>query len=349
MKRTIEDILKKAVGNEAVFDVLIPEESSFGHYSTNVAMRLGKAEKKDPMVLGEEIAEKIRASSPKGFFEKVDVTKPGFINFWLTPQTLQKEFLGIAKKKDSYGKSALGKGKTAIIEHSQPNIAKELHVGHLRTTFIGDALSNIHEFSGYKVVRWNYLGDWGTQFGKVIAAYKLWGKKSDVQKNAVKELSNLYIRFHDEAKRDPALEDRAREEFRKLEGGDSENKKLWEWFKKESVKKLEEIYKVLGVKFTTWIGESSFEKDMKSVIRRLTERGFAKKSEGALIVPLEEFGLPPALVEKSDGTSLYLSRDIANLEYRIKKFKPVKLLYVVGNEQTLHFEQLFAIAKKMGI
>jgi arginyl-tRNA synthetase len=349
----IAEIIREASGVEVEVEIFVPENKDFGHYSTNLAMRLAKSRGEDPLKFAKELAAKVREAAPEGFFEEVRTAPPGFINFWLSKETIQNELRDIYGDIKEYGRNPSGKNKTVIVEYSQPNIAKMMHVGHLRTTIIGDALANILEFSGYKVVRWNYLGDWGTQFGKLIAAYKLWGDKKKVEAEPIKELQALYVRFHDEIKqsasRQAELEKLGQEEFRRLEEGDKENEKLWEWFKKESLKEFDRVYRILGVRFDTFIGESFFEKDMKPLVKELLGRGIAKKSEGATIIPLEKFGLPPALIEKADGASLYLARDIANLRYRINKFKPEKILYVVGNEQSLHFEQLFAIAKILGL
>jgi len=347
MGAAILDIIKKAVGADIVHAPLplsVPEDERFGHYSTNLAMRLAKAQGKNPLDLAHELAEKIRVAAPAGFFEKIDVAAPGFINFWLSKKTVRDELADVVRKKH-FGANGIGKGKKVIVEYSSVNIAKTMNLGHFRTTIIGDALANLLEFSGYGVVRWNYLGDWGTQFGKLIAAYKSWGKKEDVEKQPVEELQKLYVRFHDEAKADPELEKRGQEEFKKLEEGDRENRKLWEWFKKESLAEFKKIYELLGVDFDVWIGESFFEDALKPVARELVDKKIAERSEGALVVKLDASNLPPALIEKSDGASLYLTRDIANLDYRLKKYKPAKILYVVANEQALHFEQLFAIAK----
>ena len=346
MKERIAIILKKVFGADISVELSVPEEPDFGHYATNLAMRLAKKEGKAPFALAEELAEKIRSAAPAGFFEKVEAAKPGFINFWVSPETLREE-LGRAVKEKEYGRGAGGRGKTVIVEYSQPNIAKMMHVGHMRTTIIGDALANLFSFSGYKVIRWNYLGDWGTQFGKLIAAYKLWGDKDAVKKDPITELQKLYVRFHDEIKADPELERRGQEEFKKLENGDKENRALWEWFRKESLKVFEETYRTLGVTFDVWIGESFFEPEMRSIVKELLDADIAERSEGSIIVRLDAEGLPPALIEKTDGASLYLTRDIANLRYRLRKYKPAKILYVVGNEQALHFEQLFAIAKML--
>lgn len=345
MKGKIIEFINKAIGGEERADVSVPEKDGFGHYSTNLALRLAKKSGRNPLDLAKELAGKIRDGAPAGFFEKAEVVPPGFINFWLNKEVLQNELREIHKNAGQYGKSGAGAGKTVIVEYSQPNIAKMMHVGHLRTTIIGDALANIFEFLGYKVVRWNYLGDWGTQFGKLIAAYKMWGEKSAVEKNPIEELQKLYVRFHDELKKNPELDKRGQEEFKKLEDGDKENRELWEWFKEESLREFKKAYKVLGVEFDEWIGESFFEKELKPLIEDLKRRNVAQESAGALIVNLENYHVPTALIQKSDGASLYLTRDIANLKYRLIKYKPAKILYVVGNEQSLHFEQLFAIAK----
>jgi len=348
MNKEITTLLKKIFGAEALIEISIPDEELFGHYSTNFALRGAKTNGVPPIELAKEYAVRIAAGAPAGYFQKVEAAAPGFINLWLSNETLQGEFKKIVRDK-KYGTGIIGKKKTIIVESSSPNIAKAMQVGHLRNTIIGAALGNILEYSGYRVVRWNYLGDWGTQFGKLIAAYKLWGDKKEVEKNPIETLQALYVRFHAEMKTDPALEKRGQEEFKKLEGGDKENRKLWEWFKKESLKEFERTYKALGVDFDVWLGENFFENEMKPIVKELLKKKIAERSEGAVIVPLEAVGLPPALIEKSDGASIYLTRDIAGLRYRLKKYKPEKILYVVGNEQALHFEQLFSIATMLGM
>ncbi len=344
MKDIILTLLKNALGTEASVELSVPEDLHFGHYSTNVAMRLAKARGQNPFKLAEELAADIQRAAPAGFFEKVEAVAPGFINFWLSKKAIQDELGGVARLKN-FGANETGNKKTVIVEYSSVNIAKTMNLGHFRTTIIGESLARLLESSGYHVVRWNYLGDWGTQFGKLIAAYKLWGNKNIVEAAPVEELQKLYVRFHEEAKVDESLEKRGQEEFQKLESGDKENRKLWEWFKKESLEEFKNLYAMLGVDFDVWIGESFFEDKMKGVAQELVEKNIAERSEGALVVKLDEFNLPPALIEKSDGASLYLTRDIANLEYRLEKYKPSKMLYIVANEQALHFEQLFAIAK----
>lgn len=350
MKEQILRVINGAVGGEIdPVELSVPEHGEFGHYATNVAMRLASARGKKPLEFARELASEIAVKSPVGFFEKVEAAEPGFINFWLSPQTLRNALAETVRAGGEFGKSDAGKGKTVIVEYSQPNIAKMMHVGHLRTTIIGAALANILEFLNYKVVRWNYLGDWGTQFGKLIVAYRTWGDRKKVEKNPIEELQALYVKFHDEAENKPELEKQAQEEFKKLEDGDAENRKLWEWFKEESLEELQKIYDVLGIRFDVWIGEAFFEPQMRSLAEELVSKKIAERSEGSLIVKLDDEKLPPALIQKSDGASLYLTRDIANLRHRLAEYKPVKILYVVGNEQSLHFEQLFAIAKKLGL
>lgn len=348
MQEKIAAIVRGIFRKKILVEVFVPERKEFGHYSTNIALRLAREEKKNPLELASNLVNLLQKSAPKGFFERIEVAPPGFINFWLSKETLHNEFIQIYKSR-SYGKTNARKEERVIVEYSQPNIAKKLHVGHLRSTIIGDAIANLYGALGYDVIRWNYIGDWGTQFGKVIAAYKLWGDKKHLEKNPIEELVRLYVKFHKEMERSPELEKNGQEEFRKLEEGDKENRKLWKWFRDVSLKELGKMYRTLGVTFDITQGESAYEKELKPLILNLQKKGIAKESEGALIVPLEQQGLPPALVRRSDGASLYLTRDIASLTSRIKSYRPAKIVYVVGNEQTLHFEQLFTIAEMLGI
>jgi len=348
MKEDIINILKSILGGDVPIDISVPDEELFGHYATNFALRAAKVKGVPPLDLAKEYAAKIAAEAPAGFFQKVEAAAPGFINFFLSEKTLQSEFKKVAGDK-KYGAGNIGKKRTVIVEYSSVNIAKPMHLGHMRTTIIGAALANILELSGYRVIRWNYLGDWGTQFGKLIAAYKRWGDKRAVEKDPIGELQKLYVRFHAEMKTDPALEKRGQEEFKKLEDGDPENRKLWEWFKNESLKEFKKLYKLLETDFDVWYGEAFFEQEMDATVKELLDARIAERSEGAVVIKLDAEGLPPALIQKSDGASLYLTRDIANLRYRLKKYKPAKILYVVGNEQALAFEQLFAVAKLLGL
>ncbi len=333
------------------FDILVPPDDKMGDYSTNAAFALAKSEGKGPMKVGEKLVSDLRKDKDlSDIFEKVEVVKPGFVNFFLKKEFLQKRLAGVYKKLGSFGQSDTGRGKTVIVDYGGTNIAKPMHVGHLRSTIIGDGLANVYELLGYKVVRWNYIGDWGTQFGKLIAAYKLWGNEDELKAKPIQTMLDLYVRFHDELKNNPDLEERGREEFKKLEEGDADNRKLWEMFREYSLEEFDTIFRQLGIKFDITKGESGYESVIGGTVELIKQKGILKKSEGADIV---EFGpalagLPPALIRKSDGTSLYITRDIASLLERVEEHRPAKILYVVANQQALHFEQLFAIWRMLG-
>lgn len=321
----------------------------FGDYSSNVCFVLAKKLGRKADELAGLMAIELNEAKPNEIY-KIEIAGNGYLNFFLDRHFVQEQLPVIYRERECWGSSKIGKGKKIVIDYSAPNIAKPMHVGHTRSTIIGDALANIYDYLGYKTIRWNYFGDWGTQFGKLIAAYKLWGDKRSVEKDPINELVKLYVRFHEELKTNPELNNRGQEEFKKLEQGDKENRKLWEWFKKESLKNFKKVYEMLGVKFDVESGESEYEDELAPTIEDLLKRGIAERGEGgSLIVKLDKYNLPPALVQKSDGATLYLTRDIAALKSRIKKYSPEKLLYVVANQQTLHFQQLFAIAEMLGL
>lgn len=356
-KEWLGDIITKEFP-DGKFDVLIPPSfakasegrSDLGDFSINLAFDIAKKEKKSPAEAGREIVERLSGNNDfKKVFKKIEFALPGFVNFYFSEEFLRKSLKDIYGIGGSFGSSQKGAGQKIIVDYSQPNIAKRMHVGHFRSTIIGDAIANMHKFLGYDVIRWNYLGDWGTQFGKLIAAYKMWGDKKIVEAKPIETLMALYVRFHDELKSNLELEDKGRQEFKKLEDGDAENRKLWEWFKNESLKEFDKIYKLLGVGFDTYEGESFFEKQMKPLVDGLMKNNIAQESQGSQIISLDKYGLPPALIQKSDGASLYITRDIASLKYRVSKYNPAKIIYVVGNEQSLHFQQLFAIADILGL
>lgn len=349
MKELIAGILKHSIGEGGVEDVFVPERPEFGHYSTNIVLRLAKKEGKNPMVMAKDAVEKLKRDAPRDMFEKIEEIVPGFINFWISRAGLSEEFKKVLRAKNNFGKSRIGAGKRIIVEYASLNIAKPMHIGHLRNIAIGDALANMYEEIGYKITRWNYLGDWGTQFGKLIAAYKRWGDDCKISKQPIKELLELYVRYHSEIKTNPELEGAGREEFKKLELGDAENRRLWKWFKKLSLDEFSVILNRLNINFDVEIGESAFEKEMSAVVEELFRKKIAEKSEGAVIVPLDSLNLPPAMIQKSDGTSLYLTRDLANLKFRISEYNPSKILYVIGNEQSLQMSQVFAVASLLGI
>ena len=333
-----------------------PSRPEFGDYAVSVAFQVAKQIKHETQTVAKQLLQVMLRDKPSEI-DKIEIAGHGYLNFFVATDFLQQE-LGRIAADAHYGRSQQGQGQTVIVEYPSTNIAKPMHYGHSRTAFIGDALSNIYEFLGYTVIRWDYLGDWGTSFGKLIAAYKLWGDKNAVEQAPLATLLELYVRFTTETATHPEFEALARSEFNKLEQGDQHNLELWQWFKSESLKETERMYRLLKLNtFDVTIGESFFEKDMKPLVGELLHKGIAKRSEGAVIVPLDDqldsaqskHGLPPALLEKSDGASLYLTRDIANLRYRLETYKPTKILYVVANQQALHFEQLFAIARILGL
>jgi arginyl-tRNA synthetase len=347
LQKIIKKSLKTAAQNNkwalpAALEISLTSSfnEQYGDYSTTIALAIAKFFNLSPLVVAEILVKELKKNKIPSL-RKIELVSPGYLNFFLEKNTIQKQIKALSKYKV---KREIVISKPIIIDYSSPNIAKPMHVGHLRSTIIGETMANLYETLGYKVIRWNYLGDWGTQFGKLIVAYKLWGDKKEIDKQPIRTLLGLYQKFHQEAKNNPNLNKQAQEEFKKLEQGDKENKKLWLWFKQESLKEFQKIYKILGVKFDLIKGEADFEKDLFPLIKFLIKQGLAQKSEGALIIPLQKFHLPPALLQKSDQATLYITRDLATLMYRIKKYHPSKILYVVGNEQDLHFKQLFALA-----
>lgn len=322
-----------------------PKDKAHGDYATSVALKLGKSINKTPR----EMVEMIRGNLPSlPYIEKIDFAEPGFMNFTLSKQYLQEELEKILDHKDQYGRINLGEGKKAMVEFSSPNIAKPLGVHHLLSTVIGQAIANILTFCNYSVITANYLGDWGTQFGKLIYAFKNWGDRAAVEKDPINELLKLYIRFHDEAEKDATLEDKGREEFKKLEEGDEQNRNLWIWIREESIKDLDRLYRRLGVHFQEYLGESMYEQGSKEILDEGKQKGiFVEGEKGAYVVKFENEEFPPYLVQKADGTTLYSTRDLASIRDREKRFQPAKIVYVVDVAQSLHFKQLFATAKKM--
>ena len=334
---------------DAVFEVENPKQKDNGDYSSNVAMVLAKRLEKNPREIAEEIvAEILKDAEYMKIFSKVEIAGPGFINFYVSDEKLFENVLEILDKKEKFGRSKQGEGKTVVIDYSSINIAKPMHVGHLRSTVIGQALYNIYSSLGYKVISDNHIGDWGTQFGKMIYAYKNWGDKKIVSKNPIEEMTKLYVRFHKEAESNKILEDLAREETKKLQNKDDENIKIWKFLVRESLKDANRIYKILNVKFDYTLGESFYNDELKGIVEDAMAKNVARKSEGAVIVDLDAFKLPPFLIQKSDSSYLYATTDLATAKYRKEKFGVDKILYVVSNEQALHFEQLFKSIELLG-
>ena len=322
----------------------IPTDASMGDYAFP-CFKLAKIMHKAPQMIAAELAEKIRGSE---LFEKVENVN-AYVNLFMSRVAFAKLTLGaVSEEKERYGSSDKGKGKTVIVEYSSPNIAKPFHIGHIRSTVIGNSIGKIYSFIGYKVERINHLGDYGTQFGKMITAYRHWGKEEDVKNDPIKTLLSYYVKFHQEAENDPALEEEARRTFYNLEHGAEEETKLWQWFREESLKEFNRVYNMLGIEFDSYAGESFYSDKMPAVLDELRDKGLLKESEGAQIVDLEEYGLTPALITKSDGTSLYITRDIAAALYRKAHYDFEKCIYVVASQQNLHFQQWFKVLELMG-
>lgn len=306
--------------------------------------KLSKVYKKAPALIADELLKNIPQSE---YFEKVEAVS-GYLNFFINKSLFIKTVIGEILDKDTkYGASDIGNGKNVVIDYSAPNIAKPFHVGHLRSTSIGNALYKIFEFMGYNCIGVNHLGDWGTQFGKLIVAYKKWGDAKRIEQNGIKELMDIYVRFHTEAEKDPTLDDEARAWFAKMEHGDEEALKLWQWFKDISLKEFKRIYDLMGIKFDSYAGESFYNDKMEAVIEELKEKDLLKESQGAMIVDLDEYDMPPCMILKKDGSSLYATRDIAAAIYRKNEYNFDKCIYVTAAAQALHFKQWFKVVELM--
>lgn len=320
-----------------------PKSSDLGDIAFP-AFSLAKIERKAPQAIAADIAEKIDASH----FEKVVATGP-YVNFFLDKSQISDQVIkSVIQAGADYGQQEEGQGANVTIDLSSPNIAKPFSVGHLRSTVIGDAISNIYKKMGYNTIKINHLGDWGKQFGLLMVAYKKWGSKEAVEANPIDELLKLYVRINAEIENDPALDDEGRLWFKKLEDGDPEATELWQWFRDESLVEFNRIYKLLGVEFDSLNGEAFYNDKMDEAVQILEEKGLLKESKGASIVELDDVNLPPAMIKKSDGATLYITRDIATAIYRARTYNFVKNIYVVGQEQSNHFRQLKAVLKKMG-
>ena len=322
----------------------VPPNKDMGDFAFP-CFKLAKVFRKAPNMIAAELSEKIEA---KGVISNV-TPLGGYINFFVNKSQLAETVIkDVLTKKEKYGHSDLGKDKTIVIDFSSPNIAKPFHIGHIRTTVIGNALYKIYDSQGYNTVRINHLGDYGTQFGKLIVAFKLWGNKEAVEANPIPELLKLYIQFHDEAEKHPEMEDEARAWFTKLENGDKEAKELWQWFRDESLKEFARVYDLLDIEFDSYAGESFYSDKMDIVIEKIKEKGLLKQSQGTNVVDLEEYNMPPALITKNDGSTLYMTRDLAAAIYRKNTYDFEKCIYVVGSQQSLHFQQLFKVLELMG-
>ncbi len=346
-KQLIAGELAKVIDSldqDAILNLLEqPKSSELGDIAFP-AFSLAKTERKAPQIIATDIAEKIDTAH----FDKVVATGP-YVNFFLSKAEISGQVIKeVIKDGADYGQQNEGNNQNITIDLSSPNIAKPFSVGHLRSTVIGDALSNIFRKIGYNTIKINHLGDWGKQFGLLMVAYKKWGSQEAVEANPIDELLNLYVRINAEIENDPSLDEEGRLWFKKLEDGDPEATELWQWFRDESLTEFNRIYELLGVEFDSLNGEAFYNDKMDEGIQILEDKGLLQESKGASIVDLEDFNLPPAMIKKSDGATLYITRDIATAIYRARTYNFVKNVYVVGQEQANHFRQLKAVLKKMG-
>ena len=321
-----------------------PADSKMGDYAFP-CFKLARVLRKAPPMIAKGIAEAI-ADDP--MFEKVEQVN-AYVNMFISKEEFAHEVVSeVIAEGDAYGSSDIGADRPVIVEYSSPNIAKPFHIGHIRSTVIGASIAKIYDFLGFKVIRINHLGDYGTQFGKMIVAYRHWGNKEDVINEPIKTLLSYYTKFHEEAEKDPSLEDEARATFTKLENGEKEETELWQWFRDESLKEFSRVYDMLGITYDSYAGESFYSDKMPRFIKELDEKGLMEEDDGARLVRLDEYGLTPALIQKSDGSTLYITRDIAAAVYRKETYDFYKNIYVVASQQNLHFQQWIQVLELMG-
>lgn len=346
MKEKIAQLISNNVEGIEMSDIMasieIPPRPDMGDFAFP-CFRLAKVLRKAPNMIATDIKEAI---GDVDFIEKIDVAG-AYLNFYIKKDVFVKTMIEAANT-DDFGKSDIGEGQTICIDYSSPNVAKNFHVGHLRTTIIGNSLYKIHSKLGYNVVRINHLGDWGTQFGKLIVAYKAWGSKEAVEKDGISELMKLYVKFHEEADKNPELVDEARAWFNKMENGDEEALSIWQWFKDISLVEYKRTYNLLGMDFDYYLGESFYRDKCQAVVDKVKAAGLLKESEGAMIVDLSDYDMAPCIITKKDGSSIYATRDLAAIFYRKDTYHFSKCLYVTGQEQKLHFAQVFKVVELLG-
>ena len=329
--------------NDVCAMIETPPDKKMGDYALP-CFRLSKVMRCAPQMIAGKLAEKIACEE----IDHVEVVG-GYLNVFLRRGGLARDIVeAVLKNPGRWGSGEIGKGKTVCLDYSSINIAKRFHIGHLSTTMIGNSLKRIYDFNGYTTVGINHLGDWGTQFGKMICAYKKWGNREEVEKGGVQAMVDLYVRFHHEAEQHPELEDEGRAWFKKIEDGDKEAMEIFTWFKEVTLKDTQRVYDLLGVSFDSYAGESFYNDKMAPVVEELREKGLLIESQGAQVVDLEAYGMPPALILRSDGATLYITRDLAAAFYRHNTYHFDKCLYVVAYQQNLHFKQLFKIIELMG-
>lgn len=321
----------------------IPPRADMGDYAFP-CFKLAKLYRKAPPMIAGELLEKIGHPS---FLSEIK-TAGAYLNFYVDKAQYAEQIIRAFRASEEYGRSSIGEGKTICIDYSSPNVAKNFHIGHLRTTIIGNSLYKILSKLGYRVIRINHLGDWGTQFGKLLVAYKKFGNKEAVEEKGIQELMDIYVKFHEEAEKDDSLNDQARAAFASMEQGDEEALAIWEWFKDISLQEFLRIYDILGIEFDSFAGESFYRDKTGGIVQTLTDKGLLVESQGALVVPLDEYDMPPCIVAKKDGSSIYATRDLAAVLYRKATYDFEKCLYVTGQEQKLHFAQVFKVIELMG-
>ena len=323
----------------------IPPNSDLGDYAFP-CFKLAKDLRKAPQAIAEDIKANIEIDGK--VIERIEIVG-GYLNIYINKATLAENVLKeVYDKKEKYGSSNIGKGKNVVIDYSAPNIAKPFHIGHLRSTVIGGALYKIYNFVGYNSVGINYLGDWGLQFGKVMAGYDMWKDEYDFEKSEIQALLKIYVRFNQEEKDNPELTEKAREYFKRLEDGNEKEVEMWKWIRSTSLENYQKTYDLLNSKFDSYNGEAYYNDKMGPVVEELEQKGLLKDSEGAKIVDLEEYDMPPCIIITSAGTTIYATRDLASLKERMKRYDFAKAVYVVGNEQRLHFKQVFKVLELMG-
>ena len=347
-KKEIAEIIAKNLEglteDEIKSMIEIPQDQSMGDYAFP-CFRLAKTMRKAPNLIAAELAEKLQGEQ---LFSEVSPVN-AYVNMFVSREEMMKSTVSeVLEEKENFGRSDIGGNKKVIVEFSSPNIAKPFHIGHIRSTVIGNSLSKIYDALGYDVFKINHLGDYGTQFGKMICAYRRWGNREDVINSPIKTLLGYYTKFHVEVEEHPELEDEARAIFTKLEQGSKEEVELWQWFREESLKEFQRVYDMLGIEFDSYNGESFYSDKMPRFEKELSDKGLLQESKGAQVVDLEEYKLGTALIKKSDGSSLYITRDIAAAVYRKENYDFYKNIYVVATQQNLHFQQLFKIIELMG-
>lgn len=347
-KKEIAEIIAKNLEelteDEIKSMIEIPQDQSMGDYAFP-CFRLAKTMRKAPNLIAAELAEKLQGEQ---LFSEVSPVN-AYVNMFVSREEMMKSTVSeVLEEKENFGRSDIGGNKKVIVEFSSPNIAKPFHIGHIRSTVIGNSLSKIYDALGYDVFKINHLGDYGTQFGKMICAYRRWGNREDVINSPIKTLLGYYTKFHVEVEEHPELEDEARAIFTKLEQGSKEEVELWQWFREESLKEFQRVYDMLGIEFDSYNGESFYSDKMPRFEKELSDKGLLHESNGAQVVDLEEYKLGTALIKKSDGSSLYITRDIAAAVYRKENYDFYKNIYVVATQQNLHFQQLFKILELMG-